>query len=378
MNRRFCMNEKIWSRMDYKMVGIILFILCSSLFTIAATNFQSSERFFSPLVLTQSKAVILGIGIYLLCAKINYGILREYSPLIYLLMLVALIGLFFVPTIQNVHRWYRFPFLPFAIQPSEYAKLGMVLTTSWYLEKQKDRIKSVSTFLGAFGLLVLPFILIYKQPDLGTALVLLPIFVTQCYFAGIHPKILKAMTICGACGLVFVVSIFLGIFPFDEVKPVLLNVLKEYQVERLNPHTYHQISSQTSIALGGWFGSGWGQSSYMGQQWLPFAHTDSVFCAFAEEWGVVGGALLMGAYFALFYCGFKVTNASRDLYGKLVSSGITIYLFMHFLINIGMMLGMLPITGVPLPLMSYGGSSLVATLAALGILQSIHLRRFMF
>lgn len=364
--------------MDYMMIAIIMFIISASLWTISATTIQSTEHFFSPLVKTQLKAVVLGAGVYLLCAKINYGVLREYSPVIYIVMLLALVGLFFVPTIQNVHRWYRFPFLPFAIQPSEYAKLGMVLTTSWYLEKQKDRITSVSTFLGALGLLVLPFVLIYKQPDLGTALVLLPIFVTQCYLAGVHPTLLRIMLITGGVVLAAVVSIFLGVVPFDEVQPFLTQFIKEYQVERLNPHTYHQVSSQTSIALGGWWGSGWGQSAYMGQQWLPFAHTDSVFCAFTEEWGFVGGIVLMASYFALFYCGFKVTHASRDLYGKLVSSGITIFLFMHFLINIGMMLGMLPITGVPLPLMSYGGSSIVATMAALGILQSIHLRRFMF
>ncbi|HSX12506.1 MAG TPA: FtsW/RodA/SpoVE family cell cycle protein, partial [Rhabdochlamydiaceae bacterium] len=145
--------------------------------------------------------------------------------------------------------------------------------------------------------------------------------------------------------------------------------MKEYQYDRLNPDTYHQKAAQTAIALGGLKGTGWHKSEFTGRQWLPAAYTDSVFPAFAEEFGLIGVLLLLGIFFGLIYFGFQVTAVAKDHFGRLLSAGITVYLAVQVLLNLGMTTGFLPITGVPLILVSYGGSSVLATMNALGILQ---------
>ena len=154
--------------------------------------------------------------------------------------------------------------------------------------------------------------------------------------------------------------------------------MKEYQYERLNPDTYHQKASQMAIALGGVSGSGFRKSEFTGEKWLPAASTDSVFAGFVEEFGLLGGILVLLQFFALIYFGFRVTAIAKDHFGKLLSAGITVYLAVHVIVNIGMMCALLPITGVPLILITYGGSSLLMTMTALGILQSVYTRRFMF
>lgn len=171
---------------------------------------------------------------------------------------------------------------------------------------------------------------------------------------------------------------FLGILSHDAVRPYAIRFLKEYQFDRLDPNTHHQKAAVTAIALGGLTGKGWRKSDYAGGGWLPAPYTDSVFPAFGEEFGVLGLLLLLALFYALIYFSFQVTAVASDPFGRLLAAGVTVYLAMHILVNIGMMSGLLPITGVPLVLVSYGGSSIVATMTALGILQSIYSRRFMF
>ena len=186
------------------------------------------------------------------------------------------------------------------------------------------------------------------------------------------------MNLGGIVGLIFIFLMFSGIISHEELKPISTKVLKEYQYERLNPNTYHQRAGQTAIALGSVTGSGWCKSEYTGKKWLPFGHTDSVFCVFAEEFGLIGAAFILSLFFALIYFCFQVVAVAKDLFGRLLSAGIGVYISMHVIVNVGMMSGFLPITGVPLVLITYGGSSVVATMIALGILQSIYTRRYMF
>jgi rod shape determining protein RodA len=186
------------------------------------------------------------------------------------------------------------------------------------------------------------------------------------------------MKFFGMAGLIFVSMMFLGVLPHEKLRPYATTILKEYQYERLNPHTYHQKSAQTAIGLGGWTGSGWRKSEFTGRQWLPAPYTDSVFAAYGEEFGVVGVFFMLLFFFGLLYFSFQVTVVAKDQFGRLLSAGITVYLAAHVIISMGMMCGYLPITGVPLILVTYGGSSILSTMTALGILQSIYSRRFMF
>lgn len=369
-------------RIDPRSVMIALLLMVISLLIISTTTTSPSDlstaTFFTPLVVSQIKWFILGWGVYFFFAALDYQKLREWTWILYLVVILLLIGLYFTTPIQNVRRWYRLPFVNFALQPSEYAKLIIVMTLSWFLEKNKGRGKDPKIILGALCIVLVPFALILKQPDLGTAMVLFPIALVMFYFGGIHTKVVKGMAISLFAGICFITAIFLGIISHEEVRPVATKVLKEYQYERLNPNTYHQKASQTAIALGKWSGSGWRMSEYTSEGWLPAAHTDSVFAAFAEEQGFIGAIFLITLFFGLIYFSFQITAVAKDDFGRLLSAGVAAYLAIHVVLNVGMMCGFLPITGVPLILVSYGGSSVLSSMSALGILQSIYTKRFMF
>lgn len=332
----------------------------------------------SPLAKNQMRAFAIGIVAYLFLVCFDYRKLREWTWFLYVGIVIMLVGLYFTAPIHNVRRWYRFWFIPFDIQPSEYAKLVVVLTLSWFLEKKIQVVSHWKTFFQASVIVFIPFVLILKQPDLGTALLLGPISLVIFYFGGIKRKIVVGLSALALGLLALVLSIFLGILSHEELRPTFTTVMKEYQYERLNPNTYHQKAGQTAIALGRITGSGLGKSEFTGHSWLPYAYTDSVFPAFTEQFGVVGAFFLLLLFFGLIYFSFQVTTVAKDHFGKLLAAGISVYLSMHVIVNIGMMCGFLPITGVPLVLVSYGGSSVLSTMIALGILQSIYTRRFTF
>jgi rod shape determining protein RodA len=353
-----------------------------SIMVIASVTADASdlteETVLTRLASSQIRWFAIGWAVYFFFAGLDYRKLKEWTWFLYFGMLVMLIGLFFVPAIQNVHRWYRIPGVNFAFQPSEYAKLIVVMTLSLYLENKGRETYQKRATLMAIAIVFIPFILILKQPDLGTALVLYPIALVMFYFGGIKKKVITVMSVMAVCGLVFVSMMFLGFISHDEFRPYATKVIKEYQYERLNPHTYHQEASQTAIALGGLTGTGWHKNEFSAYKWLPEAHTDSVFASFSEEFGLIGVFFLMLFFFGLIYFSFQVTAVANDRFGRLLSAGITTYLAMHMIVNMGMMCGFLPITGVPLMLITYGGSSVLSTMTALGILQSIYSRRFMF
>lgn len=375
-------DHRSLSRIDFRTIPILLALMFISILVIAATTGDLSELgdevFLTPMAKSQIRWFAIGWCVYLFFAGLDYRKLKKWTWFLYFGMIVMLVGLFFVPAIQNVHRWYKIPVVNFAFQPSEYAKLIVVMTLSLYLESRERYTYQKRVTLMAMLIVFIPFALILKQPDLGTSLILYPIALVMFYFGGIKKKVIRVMSVLALCGLVFVSMIFLGFISHDEFRPYATKVIKEYQYERLNPHTYHQEAAQTAIALGGVTGSGWRKSEFTGRHWLPAAHTDSVFAAYSEEFGLVGVFLLMLFFFGLIYFSFQITALAKDRFGRLLSAGITTYLAMQVIVTMGMMCGFLPITGVPLMLITYGGSSVLSTMIALGILQSIYSRRFMF
>lgn len=367
---------------DFRTLPILGALMTISILVISATTGEFLESgedlFLTPLAKAQLRHFAVGWGVYLLLAAMDYRKLRSWVWVFYFIMVFMLVGLYFAPAIQNVHRWYRIPFLGMALQPSEYAKLIVVITLSWFLEHKGARMRQNFSTIQALIIVFIPFILILKQPDLGTALVLYPITLVMFYFGDIKKRVLFVMSALGIGALIFILCMFLGLLSHEKMRPYMTTVLKEYQYERLNPNTYHQKASQTAIALGGITGSGWKKSEFTGKEWLPEASTDSVFAAFAEEFGLVGVFLILLFFFGLIYFSFQVTAVAKDPFGRFLSAGIAVYLAMHVIVNMGMMCGFLPITGVPLILVSYGGSSVLSTMTALGILQSIYSRRFLF
>jgi rod shape determining protein RodA len=371
------------SKIDFRMIPVMLGLMFISLlvvssFSVELTNGGAEEGFFTPIVKQQIRWFGIGFCVFFVVAGFDYNKLREWTWLLYGVIIVLLTGLFFTEAIQNVHRWYRIPFVNANFQPSECAKLVVVITLSWFLERNKSKAASWRTALVGGLIAGIPFILILKQPDLGTALVLFPITLVMFYFGGVRPSVVKFMTICMMITLVIVAALFLNIVSHEEIRPYATKFLKAYQFDRLDPNTHHQKAAATAIALGGLLGQGWRSGQYTGGGWLPAAYTDSVFPAFGEEFGFFGLLLMLVLFYALIYFSFQVTAVASNQFGRLLSAGISIYLAMHILINIGMMIGFLPITGVPLVLVTYGGSSIMATMIALGLLQSIYSRRFRF
>lgn len=375
-------SYRVLSRIDYRVIPLIASLMIISLLVISSHTGKSADGqediFFSPEVLKQLRWFSLGWVVFFITAAFDYNKLREWTWILYVITIILLIGLFFTNPIQRVHRWYRLPFVNLSFQPSEYAKLIVVITLSWYLEKKKMVSTDWSTAFYASLIIGIPFLLILKQPDLGTALVLFPIALVMFYFGDIRPSVVRVMSIFGGAVLLFVALIFLGVLSHEEIRPYATKFLKEYQFDRLNPNTHHQKAATTAIAIGGLTGTGYKQSEYAGGGWLPLPHTDSVFPAFGEEFGFLGLLILLALFYALLYFNFQVTAVTPDPFGRLLSAGVTVYIAMHILVNIGMMIGILPITGVPLVLVTYGGSSILSTMTALGILQSIYSRRFMF
>lgn len=376
-------SPRYLTRLDFRVIPVIISLMVISLlvvssFTMDPSSDHTEEVFLTSVVRSQIQWFAIGWVVYLFFAGFDYNKLREWTWILYVIVLLSLIGLFFTDSIQRVHRWYRIPFINISFQPSEYAKFVVVVTLSWFLERRRSDAGSWSTAFYAGIIVGIPFILILKQPDLGTALVLFPITLVMFYFGDLRPSIVKAMTIGGGLGLFLVAIIFLGILPHETLRPYATKVLKDYQFDRLDPATHHQKAAATAIALGGVTGTGWRKSEFSGRGWLPAPYTDSVYPAFGEEFGLIGLLLLMVLYYALIYFSFQVSAVAKDPFGRLLSAGVTVYLAMHILVNIGMMCGFLPITGVPLVLVTYGGSSILSTMMALGILQSIYSRRFMF
>ncbi|NGX55861.1 MAG: putative lipid II flippase FtsW [Candidatus Anoxychlamydiales bacterium] len=367
-------------KLDLKMIVAIITLMIISLMVISSmTDFTVDKNlFFTPYVKSQIKWFILGWIVFFFFAGFDYRRFYQVSFFLYILMIVLLLGLYIAKPIQSVHRWYRIPFINMNVQPSEFAKIIVVMALGWFLEKKEREKDKVLTIIQLLFIVGIPFILILKQPDLGTALVLYPITLIMCYFANINKKIIYSMSFIGLSLIFLVVLIFTNVLSHEKLKPYFTKVIKEYQYARFNPKTYHQNAAKTSIALGGITGSGWKKSEFASQKWLPAAHTDSVFPAYSEEFGLIGVLFLLFIFYLLVHISFGVINYAKDYYGRLLASGIAVYLAMHIIVNITMMCGFLPISGVPLILITYGGNSVLTTMSALGILQNIYTRRFVF
>jgi rod shape determining protein RodA len=314
--------------------------------------------------------VAVGLALAAFCTVLDYRKLAHFSAFLYVFFIVLLaVVLFTSDPRRGAKSWFFFGFV--ALQPSEFAKIAIVLLLAHYLSNDYFPRRSRRYFLGAVMVVALPLFLILKQPDLGTAIVLVPVLLAMLIVARARTRYLVYLLIIGTCAL-----------------PLCWSLLKPYQQSRikvfLNPQLdplrsgYNAIQSQIAVGSGGFSGQGWLHGTQTHLRFLPERHTDFIFCIIGEETGFLGAFLLIGLYMILLARGFLIAEQSRDEYGSLLGVGLTMLIAAHVAINIGMTVGLLPITGIPLPLMSYGGSSMLSTLIALGILQSIRVRRYVF
>jgi len=302
--------------------------------------------------------------------------LLSLAPAFYLVGVILLIGVeLFGTEAKGAKRWLDVGPIH-RIQPSEIMKIAIPLVLAWFFQKREHAI-SWGAFLVAGLLLVMPVFLIAKQPDLGTAILVCSSGAFVIFFAGLSWKLIIPVALVG---VVLVGSI--SVFGEDWCQPgKKWPVLKEYQVARictlLDPSRdpkgkgFHTIQSTIAIGSGGFAGKGWRQGTQTHLAFLPERHTDFVFAVLAEELGLVGVLALLGLYIALLARGFMIAAVAPTLGGKLLASSMTMVFFTYLFVNIGMVSGILPVVGVPLPFISYGGTAVVTLCLGIGILMGV-------
>jgi rod shape determining protein RodA len=315
--------------------------------------------------LNQTLGFVIGLLGAVPLALMDYRRLKGYLPLLYGVTIVMLLAVTVVgASAKGAQRWIDIG--PVQVQPSEFAKLLVVVVLAGYFSEH--RLSDNTNFLKALGILSLPGLLVFAQPDLGTALVFAAIFFVMAFVGGAKLYQIGALVVSAVA--MAALSIKLG-------------VLEDYQVARLTAFLdptgitdegYQVFQSKLAIGSGGVTGKGFDATTLANLGFLPEDHTDFIFSNLAERTGFVGGLLLLGLFFVLVWRMLHVATVSRDRFGVLIAVGIaTIFLF-HVFVNIGMTMGLMPVTGIPLPFISYGRSNLVVSVIALGLLQSIAMR----
>jgi rod shape determining protein RodA len=323
----------------------------------------------TPLYIKQIQWFIIGFFALLAAFFTDYRFLVRHAYMIYgISLLLLVIVLTHGYATRGSQRWLAIG--SFTFQPSEIVKLSIILALAKYFDShQMNRAFRLNDLLIPFLIVLIPFTMILKQPDLGTALIILIIFSAIVLFVGVEYKSLVAAVVMG---LLFI--------------PAGWHFLKDYQKERIltffNPEHdplgtgYHIIQSMIAVGSGGFLGKGYLKGSQTQLKFLPEQQTDFAFSVFAEEWGFIGVIVLLFLFFYLIIWGLKIMMRAKDYSGALLSFGIAMLILWEVFINIGMVIGVLPVVGIPLPFISYGGSSLVVLMSAVGVLMSIGVRRF--
>ena len=322
----------------------------------------------------QAIAAALGIFGMLVAITISPDLYRRHWRFIYGATIGVMIVVFgFAEAIRGSKRWIDVG--PFQFQPSEFGKLFFVLAISGFLIERGRRVGEIGTVLTAIALGIVPMGLVFLQPDLGTALVYGAALTAVLFLSGVR---WLHLVLVGAAGLL-VISSVLWFLPAAGIP-----VLKPYQTARLtgftNPDsdprglTYNVTQSRTAVGAGGVSGRGVENASQTRLDYLPEHATDFVFASLAEQRGFVGTSVLLLLYLLVVWRGLRVITVAGDLYGAVVAGGIVFAFLFQVFVNVGMTMGIAPVTGIPLPFVTVGGSSMVANLLAIGVLQAIHAR----
>jgi len=349
-----------------------------------AMNYSSTWRSLSfeggdPWTVARRQAIFVGVGIVvmIIAAVVDYRVLRFYATPAYLLALGALGGLlFWGPEIRNARSWFVLPGVGFQVQPSEFAKLVVIVSLAAFVASHEGYLR-FDTLFNAGLLLLVPMSLIYLQPDLGTMLVFVAVAMGMLLVAGAQLRHIVVISLTGILALVLVFSIdaFQGPRLLNETQRNRLTAFLDQDFEPLEA-SYNLRQSQIAIGAGGIWGQGWKQGTQTNLDLVPEQHNDFIFTALGEEFGLVGGTLLLALYAYMSVRIWQIARVASDPFGRLLTVGILSMLLFQVFQNIGMTIGIMPITGIPLPLMSHGGSGTVTAFAAVGIVISVGARRF--
>ena len=362
-------RSRYWKKIDWLLLGIAAALIVTGLLVIYATSFIGNA-FASPTDFWhQIIFAILGVIVCYFLMRTDYRVWRGLSSWLYAGMVLSLIIVLVAShAVLGASRWINLGFFQF--QPSEFAKLVIIIVLARFFSDNYDRLRSPKYLLISILYLLLPVVLVMRQPDLGTALVLLAVWFSMVLISSVRRLHILIMV-----GLVLAAT------------PFLLKMLKPFQRARLttflNPtadplHTgYNAVQSTITVGSGGFFGRGLTAGTQTQLGFLPTLaqHTDFVFAALSEKMGFVGSALIIMLFLGLLLRGIQIAYKAKDRFGMFLATGIVAMLAFHVFINIGMNIGIAPVTGIPLPFVSYGGTSMIVDLAAIGLLESIAMRR---
>ena len=369
----------LFRRFDWVMFGTIVVLLVLSCLFIYSAAYRNAEHALGGLAGRQMVWAVIGLGCYGAAAVFDYRKLSRMHWWIYAGALAALVLVLFAGTsVYGANRWFSFGGL--MVQPSEFAKLAVLFTLAARLSDPAADVDRLRIFIPVFILTGIPFLLIAVQPDLGSAMVLLPIMLLMLFCAGVPVRPLLFLLGVGAVAIGILV-VWLRFFPDS------CTFLTEYQKNRILVYLninhdplgagWNKLQSQIAVGSGGWFGKGFlrGTQNILGFLPKTVAPTDFIYSVVAEETGFAGSSLLLVLYTTVVMCCMRAAAQARDAFGRLLAAGIGTLIFSHVFVNIAMTIGLMPITGLPLPLMSYGGTFMVSTMTALGLVQSVCLRR---
>lgn len=351
---------------------VIIFII--GLLSVYSASLKAGHGSLDLLASPLAKRQILWMGaavlMVLLIVRINYFRLQDYVWPYYFMCVAALIAVFFFPSRMGAHRWIGLGG-GFGFQPSELSKLAVIGVLAHFFANHKPEYARRSDWLKLFAIVAVPFVLILKEPDLGTALTLLPVFFAMLYLWGFRAKFIFLFAAAGTLA-----------------SPVLFHFLKPYQQSRvlvfLNPSRdplgagYNIIQSKIGIGSGGFFGKGFMSGTQNRLDFIPERHTDFIFAVIGEEGGFIGSALVVLFFYLIVKKGYEICGQTPDRFGSQLACGITTMIGIQVAINLGMTMGLLPVVGMPLPLVSYGGTSLLMTMMAIGLIINIKLHKPLF
>jgi rod shape determining protein RodA len=380
-------------------LGVFGLMCVGAAFIFSATGANESARnanWYDYTAVRQSLAYILGVFLVGCVCLIDYARLARWALLAYWFSIVLLVAVYVVGVERlGAKRWIDLG--PIQFQPSEFAKLAFLFAVANFLSRPVGELSSPALFVKALGMALLPFALVVKQPDLGSALVFLPTGIVMMLVAGVPQRFLLRFFAGAAC----LVSLVLVDVLFAPANWRFIQ-LEEYQKHRLlvyfnldfaprnateaqrltaraekEKKSYNVKQALISVGSGGTWGKGWRQGTQGALGYLPraVAHNDFIFSVIAEETGFAGSLLVLGLYSVVLFSGVKIAGQARDRLGRILAAGVVALLFTHIFVNIGMNIALMPVTGIPLPLLSAGGTSVICSLLAIGILQNIHQNR---
>lgn len=360
LNTRSSLQQSLWFRLhlDPYLFFLLVTIACFGLFVLYSASGQSIAT-----VKKQAAFFMIAFTAMFFIAQINVSMMQRWSPLIYVLGLVLLIAVLLAGTdAKGAQRWLQIG--GFRFQPSEIMKLIMPLATAWFLSQSilPPRLKIIAL---AVAIAVVPAVLIFKQPDLGTAILVAVSGLFCLFFAGLSIRYLFA-----AAGIVLTLVPIMWFFVMHDYQKRRVLTLFDPESDRLGSG-WNIIQSMTAIGSGGVDGKGWLLGSQSALNFLPESHTDFIIAVLAEEFGLVGVIGLLLIYSLIILRGMVIAMSAQSTFGRLVAGAITSTFFVYVFVNMGMVSGVLPVVGVPLPLVSQGGTSIVTLMLGFGILMAI-------